>query len=332
MKSGPRRALMALLGVLGVVVVAVGPGRDHVQAGIAHVWLRPSAVQVAGLSVRDGPWVTWLVVGSDRRSDGTDLTRLGSKSGERADAIALLDIDPAGRLPVRVYRISREMMTDSSRYGRQRIAGLLSYGPSALVEVLREEANLPIHHYLQVDMPAVIGAVDAMGGLEVDVGATVRDRVAGLSLSPGKQVLSGEDALSLARSRSPETLIDGHWVAENWGDPARMERQGALVHNLLRGLSALNPIEAIQVLTEVAPWIHVDQSVSPRDLLAVLRLVAAAEMTVETVVTRPAVPVGEDVSPFPPAHGASVPSRIAEPRLADQLAVVGGGQRHREDL
>jgi LCP family protein required for cell wall assembly len=321
---------MALLAVLGVVVVVVGPARDHVQAGIAYVWLRPSAVQVAALSERDGPWVTWLIVGSDRRPEGTDLTRLGYKSGERADAIALLSIDPAGRLPARVYRISRELMTDNSEYGRQRIAGLLSYGPSALVEVLREEANVPIHHYLQVDMPAVIAAVDAMGGVEVDVGATVRDRVAGLSLSPGEQVLSGQDALSLARSRSPEMLIDGRWVAENWGDPARMERQGALVHNLLRGLTGLTPIETIQVLTEVAPWIHIDQSVSPRDLLAVLRLVGA-EMTVETVVTRPAVAVGEDVSPFPPAHGASVPSRLAEPRLADQLAAVGGGQRYRED-
>lgn len=320
-----------MLGVVAVVLVALGPGRDHVQAGVAYVWLRPSALHVAGLSERDGPWVTWLVVGSDRRPEGTDLTRLGYKSGERADAIALLDIAPARQPPLRVYRISRELMAESSRYGRQRLAGLLNYGPSALVEVLRQEANVPIHHYLQVDMPAVTAAVDAMGGVEVDVEATVRDKVAGLSLSPGQQVLSGQDALSLARSRSPEMMIDGQWVVTDWGDPARIDRQGALVHNVLRGLSGLTPIQAMQALTEVAPWIHVDQSVSPADVLTLMRPLAGADLTVETVLTRPAVPAGEDVSPFPPVHGANVPSRLAEPGLAEQLAAMGEGRRHGGD-
>ena len=68
--------------------------------------------------------------------------------------------------------------------------------------------------------------IDSLGGVEVDIPEPVRDAYTGLNLaSAGRHRLSGIDALALVRSRHPEILRDGSWVAMSQADGAQRRSQ-----------------------------------------------------------------------------------------------------------
>jgi LCP family protein required for cell wall assembly len=193
-------------------------------------------VSALAAPARLGAPVTLLVVGSDTRSLGEETGgRYGSTTGEHADVAALVRID---RGEVAILRVPRDLRVASEEHGPMALAAVLEHeGPAGLVTALRRLLGVPIHHYVEVDFDGVAAAVDAIGGLPVDLAAPMRDPKVDLDLPAGSQVLDGAQAVAYLRSRSPQMRVDGEWVTSTGTDVERIVRQQDALESLLAATS-----------------------------------------------------------------------------------------------
>jgi LCP family protein required for cell wall assembly len=102
---------------------------------------------------------------------------------------------------------------------------------AAVADVLGELLGIAVPHYAMVDMAGFVGAVDALGGVEVELPEPLRVRMSPatpdsdwytVDLPAGVQVLDGEEALAFARFRD-----------QDGGDADRMRRQRCLVDSVV---------------------------------------------------------------------------------------------------
>lgn len=72
-------------------------------------------------------------------------------------------------------------------------------GPVGAMNAVESLLNVPVDHFVRVDMNAVVEIVDAIGGVEFEVPYAMN------GLQPGVQHLSGEQALAVIRNRSVDS-------------------------------------------------------------------------------------------------------------------------------
>ncbi|WP_271397000.1 LCP family protein [Salinicoccus roseus] len=117
-------------------------------------------------------------------------------------------------------------------------------GPEASMRAVESLLNVPVDHYVRVNMTAVVDIVDALGGVEFDVPFDMEepnqtDRGEEIVLEEGEQVLNGEEALAVVRSRSVDT------------DLGRGQRQLKLVEKILAKAKSTGALSKIDDLIEV---------------------------------------------------------------------------------
>lgn len=165
--------------------------------------------------------MTILTIGNDSRSDDY---RYG-----RADMIRAIRVDFKAQrvtalafprdLWVKIPEIKDDIGTDRQKlntaytYGNP---GLHfwdhpSQGPGLLARTLEQNFGLRSDHYVAVSMQVFVDVVDALGGLDIYLpdgvdGRTASDRSKRLVFPAGQQHLSGEQALTLARTRNVSTF------------------------------------------------------------------------------------------------------------------------------
>jgi LCP family protein required for cell wall assembly len=315
---------------LGVTVVA------SVLAAVAFVgwqaWkldhIRRENLQLADYGL-DEPQ-NWLIVGSDSRAvvDPDDPTAdlfLGGgaqPTGARADTIMVVRIDP-GAATVDVLSFPRDLWLPISGTGeseRINTAYGTEAGPQRLVDTIRDNFGIDIHHYAEIDFRGFEGLVDAVGGVPLYFERAVRDPNSGLQIDhPGCVTLDGSQALAFARSRHLQYMRNGVWVDDPSGDLGRISRQQVFLRRVVdRSLG----------------------SVSGGDLLAVTRLVDVAvdNLTLDSQVDvdvamalldRLGGVAGQDirthelaVEPFTTDGGAAV-LRFDEAQAQEALTVFG---------
>jgi LCP family protein required for cell wall assembly len=162
------------------------------------------------LACDDLPSMTILLIGTDARSSEY---RTG-----RADVIRAVRVDYREQrvttlefprdLWVKVPGIERNLKTDHQKLNTAYTYGNPEGGPALLAQTLDLNFGLKAEHYIVINMNVFVEVVDALGGLEVMIpaggidGRTSSDRSARLVFPEGVQVLSGEQALTLARIRN----------------------------------------------------------------------------------------------------------------------------------
>ncbi len=91
------------------------------------------------------------------------------------------------------------------------------FGAGALAAAIEENFEVPIDHYLVINLEIFAQVVNAIGGIEVDLPVLVDDRP--ISYFPaGKQTLNGAQALNLARAR------------QNYSDSFRINSQSIILN------------------------------------------------------------------------------------------------------
>lgn len=171
---------------------------------------------------------TFLLIGSDSRADvPDDFTNVGDFAGQRADVIILLKVIP-GEERVMMLSLPRDLKIEFNGT-TMRINATYGEGPADILSAVSDFAQVPIHHYLEVDFVGFAGIVDAIGGIEMTFPYPARDRKSGFEVEAGKQTLNGRQALALARSRSYQEFRDGSWVYVDTNDINRTSRQQDLL-------------------------------------------------------------------------------------------------------
>jgi len=140
-----------------------------------------------------------LLIGIDRSEGRVESGNYGD--AWRSDTLILARVDPA-EPQITLVSIPRDTKVEIDGYGTDKINAAHAYGGIDLtMDVVSEFCGVNISYYVEVDFDGFKAAVDALGGIEVDVPIDIDDDHAGGSLSAGLQTLDGKQALILCRSR-----------------------------------------------------------------------------------------------------------------------------------
>lgn len=146
-----------------------------------------------------------LVLGADESLDG------GSR---RSDTMMLVRVDPNNE-SVSVLSIPRDLVTDIPGIGPEKINAAYAHGDVPLaMETVKELTGQPVHNYVLVDLAGFEQAVDALGGIYMDVDqryyndnsdAGYDEAYEPIDIQPGYQKLNGADALAFVRYRHTDS-------------------------------------------------------------------------------------------------------------------------------
>lgn len=201
----------------------ISPAPTSLPAPTATAVAAPNTGQVlrdgvkAAVSEPDGYDAVWkgqryvhiLLLGLDRRDD----------EPTRSDTIIIVTINLWDGV-ASMLSIPRDLVVPIPGHGEDRINAAYTYGqlahpndpvagPALAVETVSRQFKVPIEHYLQVDFNGFRGAVDAVGGVDIDVTETIDDPeyptddygYKHIHFDPGCYHMDGEQALEYARTR-----------------------------------------------------------------------------------------------------------------------------------
>ncbi|MFL2119948.1 LCP family protein [Marinilactibacillus psychrotolerans] len=159
--------------------------------------------------------VSFLILGVDNDQD--DSRSLGST---RADSIIYATVNPITS-KMNMVSIPRDtyvpIMQDNQIVKYDRINSAYALGEeSTMIETVESWLDVPIHYYATFNFDAFLEIIDALGGIEMDVPITFSEqdssgKLGTIHLEEGLQILNGEEALALARTRKIDNDVErGH--------------------------------------------------------------------------------------------------------------------------
>lgn len=264
---------------IAMVVVAALVDGVVVASRIRHV-------DVALPTARAGSGVTYLILGSDSRAavpaGATGKTaRFGTVEdfpGSRADVVLVVNVAPDGTSSA--VSIPRDLLVQDERGYPRRLALTLVTGPQATVDALCRSLGIATSHLVMIDFSGFAAVVDAAGGVDVELPHPTRDRISGLEVeTEGRVHLDGLQALALVRSRHPEQLVDGRWVAMDDADgaAARTRWAGVVFHTLQAAAARarVNPVLLQRLAWTLSGALTTDSGTGVFDLLRLARTAGA---------------------------------------------------------
>ena len=214
----------------------------------------------------------FLLLGRDRVSGLTDVIMLVS-----ADL---------GEMCVNIIQIPRDTYARYSEHGYRKLNGAMSYlgGGEALCDFLSEAMCIDIEGYFAFELDAFVKAVDAIGGVEIDLPFDIdySDPYQNLSihLSAGKQRLDGAAAEQFVRYRSGYVR----------GDLGRMDAQKIFLSALFsQVVDSMTP--AVMVKTAAAIIGDISTNIAPERIIEL----ALSLLDIDTQNIKMLTLAGEDV-------------------------------------
>ena len=181
-----------------------------------------------------------LALGSDAR-DGDQFSR--------TDTMVLVRVDMLGG-KLTLLSIPRDTMVEIPGQGTQKINAAYAFGGvGGAANAVSKLTGVPIHHVAIVHFDELVGLVDYLGGITVNVPVGVEyDDYSGLSIDSGVQTLDGETALSWARTR----------YSYERGDFQRQENQRILITAIMNRMLSLSPKQIPGALEQMGNLIGTD--------------------------------------------------------------------------
>lgn len=240
-----------------------------------------------------GEGETWLIAGSDKRSDGSDGGIVGADVGARTDTIML--IRKVNSMAA-IVSLPRDTAANIPGYGQNKLNAAYSFGgPKLLVRTVEGISGVKVDHYVEVTMGSVTQLVDAVGGIELCLDYNVDDADSALKWQSGCHQADGATALAFSRMRQQDPK----------GDIGRAERQRQVVSKLADTLitpsTFLNPFKQRDLAIAGAQNLTCD---SDSGAWALGKLLLAYRSAAKNNLTG-APPIG-NMAYYDGAHGAMV--------------------------
>ena len=247
-----------------------------VGGGYGYLWYRYN--QISKVHINDevaaesGAPFTILVIGSDTRvgESSQAAKSFGSSSvvtGQRSDVVQLWRVTPSTK-QIQIVSIPRDTVVsmlppDTAQYGTyNRINSSYNSGANQLVKTITANFGIPINHVVQVDFSGFQDAVQALGGIWLNFPYPVKDSYSGLNIpTPGCQLLSGAQALAVARARHYEYYTNGYWHTDGTSDFGRIQRQDVFIKSLITAAkSKVNPLTVNAFIGSIHEGVTIDDS------------------------------------------------------------------------
>ena len=271
--------LISGVAVVALALVAVGSGYAYLQYRFSQV-TKVAVKHLQGAAA--GQPFNVLLIGSDSRTgvSGADQAHFGNQSnagGQRSDVVKIVHIIPATG-QVSVLSIPRDTVVsvagNTSQIGKyNRINATYNTGSDQLVQTVEANFGIPIAHVVQINFEGFRGAVDAIGGINLNFPFPARDAYTGLNIAqPGCQHLNGGYSLAVARSRHYQYEKNGYWQYDGTSDFGRIQRQNAFLKSLInQAESRYNPLTLNAFIGSVVQGVTIDSTFTVSDLISLAR-------------------------------------------------------------
>ncbi|HXY92232.1 MAG TPA: LCP family protein [Acidimicrobiia bacterium] len=222
--------------------------------------------------------MNFLIVGSDSRSwikNASDYSAFSDPETQnappRSDTMMVLHADGDHSFAV---SFPRDLWVNIPGKGEAKLNAAFNDGPQKVVDTLKDDFDVPVNHYLEVDFETFEGVVNAVGNVPVWIPGVVLDKETGLHTPYGAGCywLDGPTALAYVRSREimivdpngtydPDTGL--RWrPLDGTADIGRIQRQQDFVKKL--GSIAVSralkdPTIAPDIVDAVVPNLHADR-------------------------------------------------------------------------
>ena len=263
-------AAVAMVGA----VVAVNKVIDQKIDQIPRVKLVTAAAPPSGEN--------FLLLGSDSRSfvkNQTQANAFGnaaSEPGARSDTLMVVHVEPAAQRTL-IVSFPRDLWVNIPGHGMAKINAAFNYGAQTVIDTLKQDFNVDIHHYMDVNFESFRGIVDAIGHVPIYFPYPSRDLKTGLHFFVGGCLpLNGTQALEYVRSRSLQYYnpIEKRWFSPDpVPDIGRIGRQQEFIRKLA-GIavqeSLANPLTANNVADAVVSNLQADAGLTKDDIFALI--------------------------------------------------------------
>ena len=192
--------------------------------------LLSTPISAIAQDANQGNGINILLMGVDE-AQGDDAW----DEGVRPDSLSVLHLDPKTG-SCRLLGIPRDSRVEIPDVGLTKVNHALALGGVQLEEnVVENFLGISIDHYGLVDYDALIGVVDAIGGITVE--NPYAFEIGGYSFAEGTVELDGKQALSFSRYRSGPD-----------GDFGRINRQQLVMRAVLGKLTTANVLTTVPSL------------------------------------------------------------------------------------
>lgn len=186
--------------------------------------------------------ISILFLGID---DSISRRENGQKVSEaRTDAIILATFDRSNK-QIRLVSIPRDTLAyipSVKQYDKITHAHAEG-GPESSMHAVENIFNVPVDYYARVNMQAFVDIVDELGGIEFNVPFDIDEPTkldkGRIKVKKGKQLINGDEALALVRSRHVDT------------DLGRGKRQMQMIEAIVKKAKDTNSISKLDELVEI---------------------------------------------------------------------------------
>lgn len=239
----------------------------------------------------------FLLTGSDNGActspDSATSGGIGDRTsfGERSDTIMIIRIDPSSKQAA-ILSFPRDLWVDIAGTTRQnRInSAFQSTDPNRLVATIKENFDVPVDHYVNINFCAFKEIVTAVDGVKVPFLYPTRDKKTGFNVAaPGCINFDGDTALAYVRSRSGYRYFDPtkqEWREDPTGDLGRIKRQQDFLRRSMqraldKGSKSLSV--ANDLLNAALKNVITDDELSPRGMLTLAQ--AMRDLNTQSIAT-----------------------------------------------
>ena len=181
---------------------------------------------------------------------GIDTGDDGRVEQGRSDTTIVATVNPRDKQTTLVS-LARDTYVDIPGQGKQdKLNHAYAFGGASLaMDTVENYLNIPINHYVSINMAGLKELVNAVGGIEVNNNLTFSQD--GYDFTIGKISLDGEQALSYSRMRYEDPN----------GDYGSQERQRKVIEGIVQKVLSLNSVSNYQeILTAVSDNMKTDLS------------------------------------------------------------------------
>ena len=198
-----------------------------------------------------------LLMGVDSEKDG-----LKKNAYANGDGLILLTFNPE-TLNLTMMSIPRDTYIPISCRSntKNKLTHAGWFGTDCMIETIGNTFNIDIDYYVKINFKGLVGIVDALGGVSVDVPKKLctddSNRQGELCINKGLQTLNGEEALVLARNR---------YDLAN-GDIDRGYNQQLLLRGMLNKITEVRNVNTVLDILQTISY-NLDTNLSTNEILS----------------------------------------------------------------
>jgi LCP family protein required for cell wall assembly len=171
---------------------------------------------------------------------GIDTGALGRTEQGRSDSMMVVTVNPTTKQST-IVSLDRDILTNMVGYEPNgtayfdKLNHAYAFGSVDMaMDTIETLLDIPLDHYVSINMEGLSDLIDAVGGIEVD--NKIDFTLDGVHVPIGKQTLNGETGLAYARMRHEDPD----------GDIGRQKRQREVVEKILRKVLSMDSVTNYQ--------------------------------------------------------------------------------------